>query len=497
MFNSFRSRLVISNLLITLAGLLVVGVVFTGLLSDRNRSIKENDLAAGARLIATQVEDVYRRNPRDFATELKGIVNTASRTLKVRVILANPHGLIGKYDSAHTTPYDTGSWHPLDQKALKQQQAATAELQSSNLVLFQSPIHGVHANAGAVVLVANVSDVQPGLSSLSGAILVILATLLLVWLAIGFYFTFSMSRPLLRIIGATRRMARGDYTVRVPAKGGGEIARLATDFNTMAQQVQQSDRVLKDFVANVSHDLRTPLTLISGFSEAILDGTAPREKLEDSAQIIHDEATRMQRMVEDLLQLTRLESGLQKFRREPVEVRSLVQHVIDRTVRAHGEKEVAPVRNMVPAAMPMIEVDREHIERALRNLLNNALQYTPAAGRVTVGAEAIGKGWVEIRVSDTGTGIPQQDLPRVFERFYRTDKSREREQGHSGLGLAIVREIVEAHGGYVAVESQEGEGTTFRFTAPQTRAPEPEKSATAASESVQPKLESGKPAATQ
>src|ERR1700737_878172 len=118
MFNSFRSRLVISNLLITLAGLLVVGVVFTGLLSDRNRSIKENDLAASSRLIATQVEDVYRRNPKDFATELKGIVNTASRTLKVRVILANPNGLIGKYDSAHSTPYDTGSWHPLDKDAL-------------------------------------------------------------------------------------------------------------------------------------------------------------------------------------------------------------------------------------------------------------------------------------------------------------------------------------------------------------------------------------------
>jgi two-component system sensor histidine kinase ResE len=227
--------------------------------------------------------------------------------------------------------------------------------------------------------------------------------------------------------------------------------------------------VLRDFVANVSHDLRTPLTLIAGFSQALVDGTARTEEVEQSAQVIHEEAGKMQRMVDDLLQLTRLESGLQAFRRQPVDVRPLVQHLVDRTIRASAGRPVARIVNDVPMRIPPIEADSEQIERALQNLINNALQYTPPSGVVRVSARSIGRGWVEMAVADTGMGIAPEDVSRIFERFYRTDRSRERVHGHSGLGLAIVREIVEGHGGRIEVESEVGRGTTFRFTVPQAR----------------------------
>jgi two-component system sensor histidine kinase ResE len=266
-------------------------------------------------------------------------------------------------------------------------------------------------------------------------------------------------------------MAEGHYDVRVPARGEGEIALLASRFNDMAEKVQESNRVLRDFVANVSHDLRTPLTMIAGFSQALLDGTAGPDEVLGSAEVIHEEAVKMQRLVEDLLQLTRLESGLLQQERHPLEVRPFTQRLIDRIERTRGEREIAHLQNLVPDTTPPIEVDETQIERALRNLLDNALQYTPADGTVTVHASPIGSGWVEIRVSDTGSGIPPQDLARVFERFYRSDKSRERVRGNSGLGLAIVREIIEGHGGHVRVQSEVGKGTTFLFTVPQARGP--------------------------
>jgi len=228
---------------------------------------------------------------------------------------------------------------------------------------------------------------------------------------------------------------------------------------------------LKDFVANVSHDLRTPLTMIAGFSQALVDGTAREEEVESSAMVIHEEARKMERLVDDLLQLTKLESGLLKLECHPTALRPFVQTLIDRIQRSRVDRPMPTLINHVPRNLPMVNIDSGQVERALRNLVDNAMQYTPLGGMVTVGAASIGRGWVEIQVTDTGCGIPGQDVERVFERFYRSDRSRERQHGHSGLGLAIVREIIEAHGGRVRVESEEEKGATFRFTVPQARQP--------------------------
>ena len=467
MFASLRSRLALSNLLITLLGLAVLVFVTYQLLDAQGTQIKERDRSDQAKNVAAGIESLFER--RALTAELDQFVDTASRVLGARIILVSPTGVF-RVDSKEATPYFTGSWTPLDRRALIAGENAKVTVRSGDLVRFQSPILGTHGHVvGAVLLVTRVTDVRPSPDVLQRVILIAAGTALLVWLVIGFYFAFSISRPLLRITRATREMAWGNYGARVDMRADGEIGRLASSFDSMAQQVQQTNQVLKDFLANVSHDLRTPLTMIAGFSQALLDGTARSDDVEGSAVVIHDEAVKMQHLVDDLLQLTRLESGLLTLDRHPTEVRAFIQRGVDGVGRAPGRGNAATIRNVAAADLPLIDVDAERLERALRNLLDNALRSTPAEGRVTVAASRISPGWVEISVTDTGCGIPAAELPRIFERFYRSDKSRERVHGHSGLGLAIVREIVEAHGGMVTVDSALGQGSTFRFTVPEAR----------------------------
>lgn len=469
MLQSFRSRLVLSNLLITLLGLIVMVVVFANLLENHTRDIKVGERRAQAADIARQVERLYRLHA-TANRPLAALVDTSSRILGARVIIVSPvtkggGGGVPIVDSAEKTIYFRGSWSLPDRSEIQREIASVRQLgRNRNLYELTAPIHGTHGrNGGAIVLIVRVTQVTPGLSELANVIAVGLATAVIIWILIGIFFTLSITRPLVRMIDATHRMARGDYGVRVQTSGSDEIGRLATSFNSMAEQIQRSNQVLKDFVANVSHDLRTPLTVISGFSQAQIDGAADPS---DAASVIHEEADKMQRLVDDLLQLTRLESGLMRLERRSIVAQDFLDQIVERVIGASGGRALPSLHVRVAPDLPALDADPVQLERALRNLIGNAIDYTPPSGSVTVSAQGAGRGWVEIGVSDTGAGIAPEEVSRVFERFYRSDRSRERAHGHSGLGLAIVREIVEAHGGRVAVESRPGAGTTFRFTVP-------------------------------
>jgi two-component system sensor histidine kinase ResE len=251
----------------------------------------------------------------------------------------------------------------------------------------------------------------------------------------------------------------------------------------MAHQVRASRDAQRDFVANVSHELKTPLTSIQGYSQAILDGTAAEpEMIERAATVIHDEAARMGRMVTELLDLARIESGQVVMRQARIALGALLENVVERLKLRAAEEGIELSARI--AELPPVTGDGDRLAQVFTNLLDNALKHTPRGGKVELVAKPLtpsgirrrGKAWpqaVGVSISDSGEGIPAEDLSRIFERFYQVDKSRKR-SGSVGLGLAITREIVEAHGGSIKAESIVGLGTRFTVTLP-ARAPAPGK----------------------
>lgn len=225
------------------------------------------------------------------------------------------------------------------------------------------------------------------------------------------------------------------------------------------------ERMRSEFVANVSHELRTPITAVRGFSETLLDGAMDDPVItKQFLQIINDESERLTRLINELLELSKIESGHIQFRHEPVDLVKLVERTVVR-YNHQAEQSGLTIRTELPEQPVELIADGDRVAQVLINLLGNAIAYTTTGGVVTVGVENAGSD-VVLRVEDTGIGIPEEDLPRLFERFYRVDKARARRSGGTGLGLAIVKHIVEGHHGRVVVTSEVGKGSCFRVYLP-------------------------------
>jgi two-component system sensor histidine kinase ResE len=260
-------------------------------------------------------------------------------------------------------------------------------------------------------------------------------------------------------------MAQGKYDQEVPIAGPEEVKGLAASFNQMAIQVQLSEQRLRNFVADVSHQLKSPLTSISGFAQAILDGTANDSDTRlRAAKVIEDESKRMIRQVDELLELSRMQSGQIQMTREAVNLTEVLEQCREIFSMRAEEKELLLRKDIEPLMPVASDIDR--LEQVFSNLLDNALKHSPAGGEVSIIGRQITPDYVEIRVADSGPGIPREQVAHVFERFYQAGIVRT----GVGLGLAIAKEIVLAHGGKIEVNSTPGERTEFIVRLP-TSAP--------------------------
>ena len=280
-------------------------------------------------------------------------------------------------------------------------------------------------------------------------------------LLISFLISRSFTRPILEIKKASEIMASGDFSVRINTKKQDEIGKLADTINYLGQQLSKIEQLRKDLIANVSHELRTPLSLIRGYAETIRDvsGNFP-EKREKQLEIIIEETERLSRIVDDILNLSQLQSGYIALNKGRFVIKDVLNAVVKRYDVLSEKTGVKIIQNSFNDAI--LEADESRIEQVLYNLINNAFNHTQKGGTITVRTIDL-PGAVRFEVSDTGSGIPEVDIPHIWERYYKADKTSGKQSIGTGLGLAIVKGVLEAHQAVFGVENLEDQETTFWF----------------------------------
>jgi signal transduction histidine kinase len=302
----------------------------------------------------------------------------------------------------------------------------------------------------------------------TGVGMAVLAAVLLA-LLVGVWYARRIARPLVRLSAELKATAAGDFSHRVPVQGKDEFAVLAVAYNDLAERLgaaqrerDRTEQARRDLVANISHDLRTPLTSVRGFTEALADPATPPESRQRYAALVGARIRELDAMLADLLELSRLQA-LPALKREPVDLPELVREQVI-ALMPQLEQAGLEVDVDLPDDLPPVALDGRLIGRALQNLLANAARHSSGASRVGV-ALFRSEGGLALEVSDNGPGIPAADLPMLFERYYQGTSATNRQRG-TGLGLAIVRQIAENHGGRVGVRTAEGQGTTFTIWLP-------------------------------
>ena len=283
---------------------------------------------------------------------------------------------------------------------------------------------------------------------------------------VAFLVTLFLSRrilsPVKELRSAAQRLGKGDFSQRVDISDKSEIGELASTFNSMAGNLQRDEQLRQHMVSDIAHELRSPLTNVRGYLEAINDGVIPPDKATISS--IYDETVLLSRLINDLQELSMAEAGELKLHCQAEDVAELVRLSIT-SVQARASEKGLDVSSDIPGDLPRVNIDFLRIKQVLLNLLENALVHTPSGGHISISANQ-SAGFVEVVVSDTGEGIPADEIDKIFERFHRVDKSRSRLTGGSGLGLTIAKYIVEEHKGKIRVQSEPGKGSRFSFTLP-------------------------------
>jgi signal transduction histidine kinase len=297
--------------------------------------------------------------------------------------------------------------------------------------------------------------------------MILLAGLGAILLAIGLTWVLSrrMVHPLLTMKETTKSLSRGDFTVKIPTTGKDEIAQLGESINQLADDLHRLQTSRREFLSNVSHELRTPLSYVKGYSQALEEGMLKTEEDQKRyIKVIHREANRLSRLVEDLFDLTQMDEGQLRLSDDKVDVNDLIQKMIHTTEPRAQAKHIT-LHDQLTESLPVLQGDYGRLSQVLFNLLDNAIRHTTQGGKVVV-STTLDQDHVKIMVQDTGSGISESELPYISERFYRVDKSRSRGMGGTGLGLAIVKQIVEGHQGSVQIDSKEGVGTKVTVILP-------------------------------
>ncbi len=460
MLRSFRSRLLIAFLGVALISLAVFLGLVWGQIRGYSRASKIEELQLRLKLSSLWVEPMSPR--------VKDALHSTSAEMGVALWLVYGDDRPDFYVSDGYAISEADL--PRVQVALENEllQPHAAAFQRGDLFLVTQPVTAADKTPALLVAVTPAASLESGWMHLVTAMRGAALFGLVISLALALLLAGSMARPVIRLTAAAGRMAGGIYDDPPLPAGKDELGRLTRTFNAMRQQVRQSQQRERDFLAGVSHDLKTPLAIIQGYASALTDGAAS----DDASRLralsgIQRETERMTRLVATLLELARLQSGLFPFKLVAVEMTVLTRRMLADLAPQAQEKGLCFVDEL-PAGMPAIQADPAQIERVLLNLLDNAVRFSPQGGAITVGGSGEQGHRVSVWVQDSGPGIPPEALVHVFERFYQADAAHPTGRRGSGLGLTIAREIVIRHGGDIQAESQPGQGAKFTVTLPRS-----------------------------
>lgn len=442
------------RLLLTLSLVVVVALGTVGYLTSRATTTEFERSVSGimnyryfdvdTKSATIQKEVIQREGELEIWSYMQSLLERMSTTSRTRIVMADLHGFVYA-DSSNKLIGQTIN------TALSKPFAVFL-IENIPMLAYAEPLDTPQIVAVQQQFSRSVNR-SLILAIVSASIMAVILTLLL---------SQSILRPIVALIRAARQMEKGDLSQRVAIQARGEIGELASAFNAMADGLQRLELLRRNMVSDVAHELRTPLSNIRGYLEALQDNMV--EPTPDVIASLHEEAMLLSQLVDDLQELALAEAGQMTLAKESLELPELVEKTLTVLQPQIQEKRLRVHTSFEPGVQPVI-ADARRIGQVLRNLLNNAIRYTPPGGEILISARQQA-GCVEVRLQDTGIGIDPRHLPYIFERFYRVDHSRTRATGGAGLGLAIVKQLIQAQGGQVEVYSQIGRGTTFSFTLP-------------------------------
>ena len=449
MFNSLRVRLLLTLLIVVGVALAIMAIYISRTTTSEFQQsvvgiLRYRNLRLDRKISSIQDYVAQHAGEEDIWAGLQGMMDSMASSSQTRFVLADLDGKVYA-DSSH-------------------------ELIGQNINVAQSKPFAVYLVEGIPILAyyEQLDIPQPEqiqrtfIESVNRSLLIAILVAGLLALLLTLLLSKSILSPIGALTGAARKMEQGDLSQRVQVRPKGELGDLAQAFNAMADSLQHAEQLRRNMVSDVAHELRTPLSNLRGYLEAMQDGVLVPTPA--SIASLHEDVMLLNHLVDDLQELALVEAGQIRLEKRSTELDRVVEKALTITNQEASSKGVT-LNASVPPGLPTVYADPERLGQVLRNLLDNALAYTPSGGNISVGA-ATKNGMVEVWVGDTGIGIAPEHLPYIFERFYRADKSRTRSTGGAGLGLAIVKQLIEAQGGCVAIESTLDKGTKVTFTLP-------------------------------
>ncbi len=462
---SIFSQLFFYTMLAIFISFLVMGVLMYGLLGSYLAGYKGDDLTYVAEGLADFTVKLARRNPNYAKENYQMNIDALSASSETLIAVLNTDGKV----IATTTGYENLSIKPEFYAAVMQGQH-TQHIGTLGGVFSTTTLTvGVPIRLDSTTVIGGVfvSLSMPEILLLrSGVLQIFLFSVSLVFLvALGIIYTMSarITRPLKALNTVSKAIADGHFERRVLIKEENEIGELGDSFNKMAESIERLEDMRRSFIANVSHDLRTPMTTITGFVGGILDGTIPPEKQNQYLAIVLDETKRLSRLVTDLLDLSKMEQGNFDLEVRELDINELIRLTVIKLEKRITEKNIHLTVNF-QTENQRVMADKDSILRVLTNLMDNAVKFTENGGFIDIATGLTDKNKVFVSIQNSGDGIKKDDLVHIFDRFYKTDKSRSGDKNGTGLGLYIAKNIMMAHGETIWAESEPDEFTRFTFT---------------------------------